>query len=122
MAADHGHRCTSSATALVPFIGDWKKDCSGDPALVLRVNAERPLLCHVRRSSHIEFKNSSHRYEGLREIAILGPNVTQRLRTIDKQAAASPIIVLNDPVPPAVLTHQENRLSQARGRFAIVLH
>jgi hypothetical protein len=123
MPADHGHRHTSSATALVPLIVGWEERiCSGDPALALCANAELLPRRRHRRPDYIEFEDTSHRHEGLRAVPILRPDIAKRLYAIDEQAATGPIFVFNDPVPPTVLTNHENRLSQARGRFGIIFH
>jgi hypothetical protein len=123
MPADHGHRHTSSATALVPVIVGWEeRSCSGDPALALRASAELLPRRRHRRSGYIELEDTSHRHEGLWPAPILGSDIAKRLYTIDEQAATGPVFVFNDPVPPTVLTNHKNRLSQARGRFGIAFH
>jgi hypothetical protein len=88
----------------------------------LRVNAELLQRRRGRRSAHIEFEYSSHCHKGLRAVPILGLDVSKCLCAIDKQAATGPVVIFNNPIAPAVLTNQENRLPQARGRFAIVFH
>jgi hypothetical protein len=61
----------------------------------------------ARVAAHIEFKTSRNHDDGARSISVLGTHESERCITIDKKAAASSVLVLNDPVSAAVLTNHE---------------
>jgi hypothetical protein len=64
----------------------------------------------MRRSDvaiHIEFENAGHHDDRLRFVSILEHCKAKCLSAVDKQPAAEASLVLDHPVPPAVLADEE---------------
>jgi len=56
---------------------------------------------------HIKFENARHHDDRLRLVSILEHRKAERLNTVDKQPAAKASLILDHPVPPAVLADEE---------------
>jgi hypothetical protein len=71
---------------------------------------------------HIELENAGHHDDRLRLISILKHCELEGFRTIDEQPATEASLVLDYPVPSAVLTDEElqrPRTWNGRGRFSL---
>jgi hypothetical protein len=71
-------------------------------------------------AAHIEFKNTRNHNDRLRPISILKHCELEGFCAIDEKSAAVALVVLDDPIAPAVFTDQEERRSGTRlrrGRF-----
>jgi hypothetical protein len=70
----------------------------------------------TRLAAHIELKNTWNHNDRLRSISILKHCELECFCAIDKKSAAASLIVLDDPIAPAVLADQEERRSGTRLR------
>src|SRR5271169_5990883 len=75
-------------------------------------------------AAHIEFKNTWNHNDRLRPISIFKHCKLEGFCAIDKKSAATALIVLDDPMAPAVCSDQEERNSPTRfgGGGLDVLH
>jgi len=62
-------------------------------------------------AAHIEFKNTRNHNDRLRPISIFKHCKLEGFCAIDKKSAATALIVLDDPIAPAVFSDQEERNS-----------
>jgi len=81
---------------------------SGDSALALRIDAGLPMRRRFWLTAQVEFEAVGHHNDGLRSIAVLEAHEAKRRGAIDEEAPANPFLVLNHPIPPAVLTDHEH--------------
>jgi hypothetical protein len=67
----------------------------------------------ARLATHIEFENTGNHDNGSRPISVLKHCKPERFGTIGEDSAADAALVLNNPVPPAVLADQKVRRSRS---------
>jgi hypothetical protein len=65
-------------------------------------------------TAHIEFKNSRDHNDRLRPIPILKHCKLESFCAIDEKSTTIALLVLNDPIPPAVFSDQKERNSRTR--------
>src|SRR5664279_4033726 len=68
-------------------------------------------MCWSGIAAHIEFKNTRNHNDRLRPISIFKHCKLEGFCAIDKKSAATALIILDDPIAPAVFTDQEERNS-----------
>jgi hypothetical protein len=71
-------------------------------------------------SNHVEFENSGNCNDGLRSIAALGSHVAKRGIATNKEAAANPVLILNDPISAQVTADHEAWKSRTCARHAFI--
>jgi hypothetical protein len=64
-------------------------------------------LLRTSLAAHIEFKNTGNHNDRLRPISILEHCELEGFGAIDEKSAAIALVVLDDPMAPAVFTDQE---------------
>jgi hypothetical protein len=98
-------------------IADTRFLRSRDLAQALPISAGWRLDRREWPSIDVEFENSGDHHDRAVLISILVARVAQRRIAADEEAAAAPNLLLNDPVPAAVLADQQDVMSRTRGRF-----
>jgi hypothetical protein len=76
------------------------------------------LLHDARLTTQIKFENTGNHDDGLGPMSVLEHRELERFRTIHEQAAATVLLVLDNPVTAAVLADKE-KLRSRRGRFQL---
>jgi hypothetical protein len=89
-----------------------------DPALALVFDGKLVRRCGPSHPTRVELESSVDHDNGPWMIAGLIADVSQRLGTSDKEAAAEAALISNDPVATAILTDHEGWWPQTRRRFA----
>jgi hypothetical protein len=75
-------------------------------------------LHDARFATQIKFENSGNHNDGLGPMSGLEHREPQRFRTIDEEAAAKVLLVLDHPVTATVLADKK-KLRSRRGRFQL---
>ena len=86
---------------------------------MLRIDGGLPVRRRVRLTTQFEFEAIGHHDDRLWSIPVLEAHEAKRRSAIDKKAPANPLLVLNHPIPSAVLTDHEYWRPQPRGRFSL---
>jgi hypothetical protein len=68
----------------------------------------------ARLVAHIELENTGNHNDCLGTISILKHRKLEGFCAIDKKSTTNALLVLHDPISPAVLTDQEERNSRTR--------
>jgi hypothetical protein len=95
---------------------------SRGPSLARSAGIDGRFMQDAGPGIQIEFENPWNHDDRLGPISVLEHREPQRLRTVDEQAAAKMLLVLNNPVAAVVPTDKEEAMSQAgyrRGRFRL---
>jgi hypothetical protein len=72
-----------------------------------RLRVGRGALVRAESDAHVQFENAGHHDYGLGAIPILEHREFQRFGTVDEQATAEALLILDDPIAVAVLADTE---------------
>jgi hypothetical protein len=105
---------------LLPWGEDWER-LSEPPNGNLGVG--RDMRCNLGPAVDVKLENTGNYDDGLRAIAILEHGELEGFSPTDKDPAAEPMLILDNPAAPAVLPNPEHGTSFGglrRGRFTFV--